>query len=357
MVAARSVEPKTVRANVVTRGVVQAERELTIIPEVTGRLVFVSKSLVAGGRVKKGQSLLRIDPRSYASQVTQTKGQLESARLQVEVEKNQKNLVDYESKLLGETSARSPVASRESFVRAAEANVQAQQGAVESAKLNLSRTQIAAPFDATVVSENVEQGQVVSAQSQLARLIATEELRVQVSVPVGDLGMFEFPSQDAAGAKAVVRQQLPRSKPIERVGEVTRLVRELDQSTRRARVLVTIKNPFDPALGLPLLPGAHVEVEITGRELPNVVVIERSAVYEGDNVWIVNEDDKLDTKKIEIVWSDRENVYVKPTFTPGERVVTTLMSTPVKGLSVRVQGDTKKASQRVTQPGEHAAGG
>jgi len=360
MVAATPVEPKMVRANVVSRGVVQAERELTIIPEVSGKLVFVSKSLVAGGRVKKGQPLLRIDPRSYASQVTQSRGQLESARLQVEVEKNQKDLVEYESKLLGETQARSPVASRESHVRAAEANVQAQQGAVESAKLNLSRTQIAAPFDATVVSENVEQGQVVSAQSQLARLIATEELRVQVSLPVEDLEMFEFPKSDAPGASAVVRQELPRGKAIERQGEVTRLVRELDQATRRARVLVTIKNPFDPALGLPLLPGAHVEVEIAGRELQNVVVIERSAVYEGKSVWVVGKDSKLDKRPIDIVWSDRDHVYVKPSFEPGERVVTTLMSTPVKGLPVRVQGEPEKASQRgkpLGKPGKPAAGG
>lgn len=357
MVAAMPVEPKTARANVVSRGVVQAERELTIIPEVSGKLVFVSKALEAGGRVKRGQLLLRIDARSYAHQVTQTRGQLESARLQVEVEKNQKNLVEYESKLLGETSTRSPVASRESYVRAAEANVQAQEGAVESAKLNLSRTAIAAPFDATVVSENVEQGQVVSAQSQLARLIATDELRVQVSVPVEDLEMFGFPSKDAPGASARVRQDLPRGKVIERLGEVTRLVRELDQATRRARVLVTIKHPFDPALGLPLLPGAHVEVEIRGRELENVVVIDRSAVYEGKFVWVVGEDDKLDKKELEIVWSDRDHVYVNPKFGPADRVVTTLMSTPVKGLPVRVQGESEKPVERTKRASEPAPGG
>jgi multidrug efflux pump subunit AcrA (membrane-fusion protein) len=176
-------------------------------------------------------------------------------------------------------------------------------------------------------------------------------------LPVEDLEMFQFPTGDTPGASAVVRQQLPRGKFIERVGEITRLVRELDQSTRRARVLVTIKNPFDPALGLPLLPGAHVEVRIGGSELSNVVVIDRSAVYEGHDVWIVGKDNKLDKRKVDIVWSDRDHVYVKPSFAPGELVVTTLMSTPVKGLPVRVQGEPEKASQRAEPASEKAAGG
>lgn len=337
LVTASPLTPKSLRARVVGRGVVEPEREVVIVPEVSGKVVHVSKNLIAGGSVTKGEVLLRIDPRSYKQQVDQQQGALKNAELQVEVEKNQRELAAYESQVLGQAGQRTKVATREGHVQAAEAGVRAQQSAVASARLNLQRTVITAPFDATVVVDNVDVGQVVSPQSQVAHLIATSELRVEVSVPVEDLAMFAFPSEGNPGASAVVRQELPRGQKVEREGQVSRLVRKLDESTRRARVLVTVQNPFDPNLGLPLLPGAHVEVEIEGNQLRPLVAIDRKAVYDGTTIWLVDEESKLRRRTIQVVWSDRQRVYVEPEFEPNDRVVTTLLATPIDGLPVRVE--------------------
>ena len=353
LVSVQPLEPKALRARVVGRGVVEPEREVVLVPEVTGKIVHVSKNLISGGEVKQGEILLRIDPRSYQQEVHRLQGALSNAELQVEVEKNQRELAEYESQLLGQVGQRSRVATRESHVEAAEASVKAQQSAVASARLNLQRTVIKAPFDATVVAESVEIGQVVHAQSQVAQLVASAELRVEVSLPLEDLTMFSFPSGSEPGSLALVRQALPRNQTIEREGRVSRLVQQLDERTRRARVLVTVKDPFDAERGLPLLPGAHVEVEIQGKQLPALVAIERGAVYDGDAVWVVGKDKKLKRRPIEIVWSDRERVYAKPTFAPDERVVTTLLSTPIQGMPVRVQQSTPAAAveQAVATPG------
>ena len=335
VVRAMPLEAKSTRARVVGHGSVEPERQVTILPEVSGKVVFVSKNLLAGGQVRQGEVLLRIDPQSYQQAVTQQSGALKNAELQVEVEKNQRELARYETELLGQVGERSGVATREGHVLAAEASVKAQQSAVQSARINLARTVIRAPFDATVVTDKVDVGQVVHPQTEIARLVATSELRVEVSVPLEDLRMFDFPVGSAPGARATVRQKLPRGELVEREGHVSRLVRELDASTRRARVLVTVENPFDSKLGLPLLPGAHVEVEIQGKQLPQLVPIARAAVYDGDAIWVVDGSQKLRRRKIHIVWSDRERVYVEPNFAPNERVVTTLLATPVDGLPVR----------------------
>jgi RND family efflux transporter MFP subunit len=279
--------------------------------------------------------LLRIDPRSYQQQVAQEQGALENAALQVDVEKNHRELAQYESELLGQVGQRSRVATREGHVQAAEAGVMARQSAVASAQLNLQRTVIRAPFDASVVEDNVAVGQVVHSQTQVAHLVATAVLRVEVSLPLEDITMFEFPSESSPGALARVRQALPRGQQVEREGRVARLVQQLDSSTRRARVLVTVEDPFDPSRGLPLLPGAHVEVTIQGKQLQNLVAIERAAVYDGNTIWIVDEASKLRRRSITTLWSDRTHVYARPDFGAKERVVTTLLATPMEGLPVR----------------------
>lgn len=71
IVNATPLEAKALRARIVGRGVVEPEQEITVIPEVSGKVIFVSKNLVTGGSVKQGEVLLRIDPRTYQEQVAQ----------------------------------------------------------------------------------------------------------------------------------------------------------------------------------------------------------------------------------------------------------------------------------------------
>jgi multidrug resistance efflux pump len=47
--------------------------------------------------------------------------------------------------------------------------------ALEQARLNLQRTQITAPFDAAIISRNVNEGSQVNAGDLLARLVGTDE--------------------------------------------------------------------------------------------------------------------------------------------------------------------------------------
>jgi multidrug efflux pump subunit AcrA (membrane-fusion protein) len=46
-------------------GTVRPLREIQLIPQVNGKVVFVSRALVDGGEFQKGDVLLRIDPVDY----------------------------------------------------------------------------------------------------------------------------------------------------------------------------------------------------------------------------------------------------------------------------------------------------
>ena len=140
------------------------------------------------------------------------------------------------------------------------------------AELNLSRTSIRAPFNAVVLSENVDVGQVVGSASQVAILAGTDRVRVEASVPYDRLSSLAIPGVDGVTADeastATVRHTLGDGSAIVRSGRVVGMGGQLDPQTRTATVLLTIDAPYDPpGGGLPLLIGAFVDITIDGRSV------------------------------------------------------------------------------------------
>lgn len=346
LVEVMTVEGKAQQASVQATGLVTPAQQIVLIPQVTGEVRYLSPSMVPGGHVKKGELLVRIDPRDYKLAVEQQQGNLRSAALQVELEQAQAELARHEWQVLGEEGAPSPLFSRDSQAAAAEANLEAGRSTLDRAKLSLSRTSLHAPFDATVVSESVDIGQVVGPQSQLAQLIGTGEMWVMVSVPVEELALLQIPGVNAEqGSNATVSQRLANGKAIERTGQVSRLVDQLDQRTRRAQVVVSISGALDPKLGLPLLAGAHVQVAIEGQEFERVFQVPRSAVYEGNTVWIAQADSTIAPRKLSSAWGDADHLYVTEGLEDGEELVTTRLSAPITGMEV-----TKTAAVAASKP-------
>ena len=180
-------------------------------------------------------------------------------------------------------------------------------------------------------------GQVVGASSQVATLVGTEELWVKVSVPMEQVAAVELPSEEGAGSPARITQRLPDGTTIQRRGAVRQLYGQLDPQTRTASLLVAIQQPMDGP-GLPLLPGAYVDVEIRGRTLPGTFRVPRVALSEGDQVWVVS-DDKLARRTVQIGWRDDSDVVVTRGLNPGDQVVTSPLALALEGMAVRIDGD------------------
>lgn len=223
--------------------------------------------------------------------------------------------------------------SSESQRAAAEMNLTSAQSALARAELDLGRTVIRAPFNASVVEESVDIGQVVGAQTTIARLVGTDQLRVTLSVRVEELALIQVP-----GSTVTVRQRLRAGEAIERAGSVVGLVDQLDPQTRRAELVVLIDDPLDAEGGLPLLPGSTVDAEIRGEEPQSVVRVPRAAVYDGNTVWVVSPESTLERRVLTPVWGDDDAVYVRDGLETGESLVTSPLSAPVEGTRVQAIG-------------------
>lgn len=82
---------------------------------------------------------------------------------------------------------------------------------------------------------------------------------------------------------------------------------------------------------------SYVRVEIQGRQLIDVFPVKREYIRNGNQVWIMNENDNLQICPVEIVFGNKDTVYIRNGFQEGQKIVTTDISTPVEGMPLRTE--------------------
>lgn len=340
------VRPTTERIAVTAYGAVIPARQVTIIPQVEGRVVRLHGSLVPGGFIPEGDELLGIDRSDYELALTEQKALLEQAKFEMAVENGRQVIASREWLLLEndlpENEANRSLVLREPHLRRTQALVEKAQNAIAKAELDLNRTSIAAPFNVMVLEESVEVGQLVAPGPAVATLVGTDEFWVRASVPIEMLKWIRLPDayrQDAdqEGARARVILETGNDHPIEREGRVVRLLGDLEPAGRMARVLVTIPDPLSLAASsreLPLLLGSFVRVEIEAGELEDVVAIDRSALRNGGEIWVVDPEDHLQIRAVPVLWARGDSVLIPNVIRPEERLIVSGLRLAVPGMEV-----------------------
>ncbi len=243
--------------------------------------------------------------------------------------------------------AKAMKSAAEAAVKAAEATLAAAKAALEQARVNLARTELRAPFNAVVLSENVDLGATVSPQTVVATLAGTDTFWVEASVPVDQLRWIIIPrSSGEVGSRVRVYDEAAWGRDVWREGRVVRLLSDLEPQGRMARLLVAVEDPLgleDPSARRPrLLLGSYVRLEIEGTEVPGVVPLPREHLHEGDKVWVMGDGGKLEIRTVEVAFKGRERVLVSRGLEPGELIVTSPLATPVAGMPLRVAGSEER---------------
>jgi len=336
-------------------GRVKPAREVTLQPEVSGRVREVDPRLVQGGLLPAGAIAVKIDDEAYRLQVAQQQANVAKARVDLQVEGGRKAVAAREWSLLEKEIEASAdgrsLALREPYLRLAEVQVAAAGSALERARLDVARTTITVPFNAFVREEAVEPGLLATPQTMLARLVGTDAFWIEVTVALDEVSRIAIPGlagvAEGQGARVVVRQVGTGEAIVEREGRVIRLLSELDPLGAQARLLVEVPDPLGLATGerkLPLFLGAFVDVAIDAAPFAEVVAVPRKALREGHLVWVLSPEDKLEIREVEVVWRERDEVLVTRGVKPGERIITSPLSAPVAGMPLQIVGATKTAA-------------
>ena len=308
------VEPRTERIVVTAHGVVIPARQVVMQAQVNGRVVRQHESLVPGGRIPRGAELIRIDPADYDLALAEKEAALEEAEFELAVEKGRQVVASREWKLLQgdlpDSEANRSLALREPHLKKAEALVRKAKNLIAVAKLDLSRTEVVAPFNAVVLEEKMEIGQLVDRGLEVCTLAGSDEFWVRVSLPIEKLRWITFPNGTSPGAAATVFLDTGEGESVGRDGRVVRLLGDLETKGRMARILISVHDPLTGKNKQPLLLGSYVRVEIDAGTLGDVLAVPRSAVREGNMLWVVNPEQRLDIRKANVLWSRADTVLV-----------------------------------------------
>ncbi|MEM7011303.1 MAG: HlyD family efflux transporter periplasmic adaptor subunit, partial [Verrucomicrobiota bacterium] len=200
------LSPSNERIVVTSWGSVVPAQEVSIRPQVSGRVIELNDALVLGGRIDAGQQLLEIDPADYEHAHTEKEADLEDAKFELEVERGQQAIAKREWEQLRadipDADANPSLALREPHLRKAEAMVAKAMNAVARAKLDIDRTKLHAPFNCMIVAESVEIGQLIENGNDVCQIVGTDAFCIRATLPFSDLKRIQLPDGNKPGAAA-----------------------------------------------------------------------------------------------------------------------------------------------------------
>ncbi len=326
-------------------GTVQAARQITLTPRVSGQVVAASPEYQPGGLFREGDLVVRIDPADYRLIVQQRESALARAEGAYRLEMGLQAVAVRDYELLNETIAEEDqdLVLRKPQLQSAEASVASAQAALEDARLDLTRTRVRAPFNALLGDRFADVGSQVSAASPLGTLVGVDTFWVEASVPVDQLRWIEIPATaPEKGAAARVYNETAWGPTGHRSGRVIRMRAGLEPKGRMARLLIAVPDPLalhPENQGQPrMILSSYCRAEIDGKMLADVASIPRTALRDGDRLHLMDRNDRLEIRQIEVVFRGAKAVLARGV-REGERLVTTDLSAPVPGMPIRIQSE------------------
>jgi len=322
-------------------GRVVPTRQVALSSQAGGRVVWQSPNLVPGGRFRRGEPILRVDPRDYQLALEGRRADVERASVEVELERSRRDVASREWQSFGPaaagTDAGTGLALRQPQERSAAVGLSAAESGLHRAQLDLTRTTLRAPFDMVVLTEQVDLGQIVGPNAPLITAVSSASFRVQVPVPLEALARIDVAQRDEPGATAQILLEAGDTR-VEREGHVVQLQPDLEPGGSLARLLVEIDDPLesDTPGELPLLLGSYVEVRIEVGRLTGVIAVPRDQIHEGDHVYLMDGEGRLEVRRVNVAWRDENEVLVRSGLEAGDRMVTSRLSSPVTGTLLRL---------------------
>ena len=329
-------------------GTVRPSAEVTIAPQVGGRVIWASPALVSGGRFAEDEPLLRVDPADYENAVEAAEADVAQREVALlEAEENARLALDEWARLaVRENLDPTPpnaLVTRQPQLAAAEAALKSAAARLEDARLALERTWIRAPFNGIVRDETVDLGQFVAAGQAIGRLYATDEVEIVVPLSDNEAALIErLWSARAGNAETRIPVQITSEYGgAEYVwsGYVDRAEAALDEQTRTVDVVVRVPDPFTPTeedpQRPPLLLGSYAMVDIEGTSFEEYAVVPAAAVRDGDVLWTVQDDTLLVMTPVEPIQEVDDEAMVLGPIADGTPVIVSMLLFVTDGMTVQ----------------------
>ncbi|MHC4598023.1 MAG: efflux RND transporter periplasmic adaptor subunit [Planctomycetota bacterium] len=331
----------TLHLRVKTQGTVAPRTEGVLVSEVSGRVVEVAPDFASGGFFDRGGVLMKIDPRDFELARAKAKAAVAGCEARLTRVQAEAKVAKEEWDSLGDGEA-PPLALRKPQLAQAEAELEAARAALEHAEVSLERTVIRAPYDGCVRAKIADVGQYVSPGAPIARIFAVDYAEVRLPLSDDQFARLDFGALRAGragvveGIEVVLRARVG-GEARTWMGEVVRLEGHVDMRSRMTYAVARIDDPYGRAGEAPKPPlavGLFVEAEISGREVGDVSVVPRTALRNGAKVLVVDDENRLRYRPVDVVQARGGDAVVRGLET-GESVCLTTLEVVTDGMKVR----------------------
>jgi multidrug efflux system membrane fusion protein len=314
-----------------------AFESVTVTPQLAGRIV--ERHFNDGDNLRKGQLLFVIDPRPFKAQVDSAQASLAQTKAALDLAKIQ---FARDEEIIGTRAiSKQDYDTKKNTVDVDQAQVQAAEAALETAKLNLEYCYIHSPIDGRAGARLVDVGNVVQANS--TALLSIQRLDpIYATFTVTESDLPEVQRQMSRGLlRAAVR--LPSDpEDLAKSGRVEFLDNAVQNGSGTVNLRATLSNPDHH-----FWPGQFVNVKLVLNTAKQAVLIPNEAAQisqQGPFVYVVKPDNTAELRLVKLGQRQGSGVVVTEGLAPNERIVLAGQMLVRPGGKVRVDSNAQGAA-------------
>lgn len=333
----QTINIEDVRLEVRSQGTVTPRTESTLIPEVSGRVEWISPNLVAGGFFEANDVLLRLDARDLKASVERSRAAL--ARTEAEAEHSRFEMERQQTLVKDGLTSQASLESAIRAKRVSEASMTETRVSLQQAERDLLRTELRAPYEGLVRNKNVDVGQFVSRGNSVGSIYAADSVEVRVPLADNQLAFLDLPlgvrgELPAENQANVTLSTYYGGQYYEWAGKLVRTEAEIDTRTRMVNAVVRVED--DKGNDTPSLPvGLFVNASIEGRLAKDVVILPRAALRNQNQVLVVDAESRLRYRNVELLRFEKDNVIISSGLKQGDTVNLSPIQTVIDGMRVK----------------------
>ena len=218
---------------------------------------------------------------------------------------------------------------RKPQLESALARVVSAKAGLEKAKRDLERTKIRSPYESKIERTNVELGSLLTLGTIVGSIYSADLFEIRLPVSIN-----EFDFVDVNKLSKVLFETEISGMPYSWNGNLLRSESKVDQSSQSIFLVAAIEN--SPPNKKFLVPGVYLKAKIFGRILEETYSLPRSALYDRNKIFVVNEDETISIREIKVIRSSKDIVIVSDGIGNGDLVITTPVSNAIDGMKVEV---------------------
>tara|TARA_B100000767_G_scaffold274275_1_gene306758 strand:- start:2422 stop:3693 length:1272 start_codon:yes stop_codon:yes gene_type:complete len=337
-----SVFSETVTLSIQSQGIVKASTETLLAAEVQGRIIEVGKNFVAGGKVSRGETLLRIDDLVYRTAVIRAEAVLAQAATQLAEERGRADVAfrDWTRHKTNKerSSEAKKLALREPQIAEAIASLNAARADLNQAQEQLKRTNIIAPYDGLVRTRMVNLGQHVSLGMNLGLCFSTAKAEVRLPIAEHQLSLLNIDQDNQSKSEIILSINSPKLNQ-QWSAKLSRSESVIDERNRMLYIVAEIQDPYQLSSNAnlpPLRVGSFVSANITGKQVDNVFRVPQTIIQPDNSVWLINDEGELQRRKLTVLMTNGDYALVNEGLSDNDKIASGYIDPSISGRKVNI---------------------